>query len=87
MLINRLNVTHNTLFYFHRLSPVFVAVSDMKYFSVALLAFLLFVLTCLLCVTAGFLLNFSPFFAIAFFLFGALAVVLMVDMLQAHLFQ
>ncbi|MDX2231711.1 MAG: hypothetical protein NW220_18905 [Leptolyngbyaceae cyanobacterium bins.349] len=58
----------------------------MNYLNIALLALSLFLLTCVLCATAGLLLQFSPLLTVMFLFFGTLGVVVMVDLLQALLF-
>ncbi|EKQ71113.1 hypothetical protein OsccyDRAFT_1439 [Leptolyngbyaceae cyanobacterium JSC-12] len=58
----------------------------MRYFNVAILGLSLFTLTCILCGVTGVLLQLSPLLGFAFLIFGALGVVLTVDILQATLF-
>lgn len=58
----------------------------MTYLNIALLGLALFVLTCVLCVLAGLLLQVSPLLTVLFLFLGTFVVVLTVDLLQAFLF-
>lgn len=57
----------------------------MTYLNIALLGLVLFILTCVLCVLAGLLLQVSPLLTVLFLFLGTLAVALAVDVLQAFL--
>lgn len=58
----------------------------MKYLRIAIVALLLFCLTCVFCWLAGLLLQVSPLYSMLFFLFGTLGVVLAIDIVQEWLF-
>jgi hypothetical protein len=78
------NVAYNT--YSFRLSSAFLAEFGMTYLNIAFLGLALFILTCVLCILAGFLLQVSPLLTVLFIFLGTLVVVVAVDILQAHLF-